>query len=156
MAATSKLSATILSEIKRRAIGPLFSLWLEGKPVPAGRPRVTRWGTYYPKTYTEWIAANTPVVSKLEPHVLTGPVALYVEVICPPPKTKTEQVAPMGDVDNYAKGPMDLLTKLGKAWKDDRQIVMLAVTKRWAGPGEEPGFAMTWCEVENGSTREGD
>jgi Holliday junction resolvase RusA-like endonuclease len=146
----------ILRELRKRAVGPIFSLWLGGKPVPAGRPRVTRWGTYYPKTYTTWLKENEPVVSQMETNVLTGPVELCVEVICPPPKTKTDQVAPMGDVDNYAKGPMDLITKLGKAWKDDRQIVRLTVAKRWAGPGEEPGFAMTWCEIGNGSTREGD
>ena len=29
-------------------------LTLLGQPVPASRPRVTRWGTYYGKNYTRW------------------------------------------------------------------------------------------------------
>jgi hypothetical protein len=34
---------------------------------------------------------------------------VMVEVVAPTPKSK--QVAPMGDLDNFAKGPLDLITK---------------------------------------------
>jgi Holliday junction resolvase RusA-like endonuclease len=125
----------------------LFSLWIGGKPVPAGRPRVTRWGTYYPKSYTDWAKAAKPFVEAMPAAPITGNVALLVEVRCTAPK-KTDHTAPMGDVDNFAKGPMDLITKLGKSWIDDRQIVSLIVVKRWTEPGEEPGFLLTWCEVK--------
>lgn len=150
--ATSKLALAAKQNLERLARAGLFSLWIGGVPVPAGRPRVTKWGTYYPKSYTNWIKASKPAVEAMPIVPLTGNVALVVEVNCVPPK-KTDHTAPMGDVDNFAKGPMDLITKLGKSWKDDRQIVSLTVVKRWIAEGEEPGFQLHWCEVDdNGST----
>lgn len=133
--------------MERVAQAALFSLWIGGKPVPAGRPRVTRWGVYYPKSYKDWIAQSQPFIDGYVGTATEKPVLLLVEVLTPRPK-KTDHVAPMGDVDNFAKGPMDLMTKSKKFWNDDRQVVGLVTTKRWIGPNEEPGFRMSWCEVE--------
>ncbi len=134
----------------------LSSLWIGGKPVPAGRPRVTRWGTYYPPSYTKWIKESGHFISDLEAVPMDKPVALLVEVLAVRPKT-TKFDTPQGDVDNFAKGPMDLLTKSHKAWLDDRQVVFLTVTKRWVDAGEEPGFQLWWCEVnDNAETSEAD
>lgn len=156
MAATSNLVASVKKQMKGLAVAGLFSLWIGGKPVPAGRPRVTRWGTYYPKSYTDWIKQSGKYVTALEAVPLDKPVALLVEVITTRPKT-TKHNAPQGDVDNFAKGPMDLLTKSEKAWLDDRQIVFLTVVKRYAADGEEPGFQLFWCEVnDNAEPSEGD
>lgn len=149
--ATSKLAVQAKRNLEGLARAGLFSLWIAGKPVPAGRPRVTRWGTYYPKSYTNWIKAASPAVEAMPVVPLKGNVALLVEVNCERPK-KTDHTAPMGDVDNFAKGPMDLITKLGKSWLDDRQIVSLTVVKRWIEQGEEPGFQLHWCEVNDGRT----
>lgn len=139
--------------MKGLANAGLFSLWMGGKPVPAGRPRVGRWGTYYPKTYQTWMAANWRHVESIDTVPTEGPVAVMVEVITQTPKSA--QVAPMGDVDNFAKGPLDLITKKAKEskflegiWKDDRQITFLAVAKRFAAKDEEPGFKVWWCELE--------
>lgn len=137
--------------MQRAASAALLAFWIGGKPVPAGRPRVSKWGTYYPKSYTTWIKASTPYVEALVPVPTDRPIALMIEVLCPRPK-KTDHAAPMGDVDNFAKGPMDLITKLGKAWVDDRQIVFLATAKRWVEEGEEPGFLINWCEVNDEPT----
>ncbi len=149
--ATSRLALAAIEQLKGLASAGLFSLWIGGKPVPAGRPRVTRWGTYYPKSYTTWIKSAQPFIEAMPTVPLKGNVALLVQVNCPAPK-KTDHTAPMGDVDNFAKGPMDLITKLGKSWVDDRQIVSLTVVKRWVEKGEEPGFQLHWCEVNNVGT----
>lgn len=138
--------------MERLASAGLSTLWLGGKPVPAGRPRVGKFGTYYAKPYQDWMKVNARVVSSLDYVPTDRPIALLVEVLCIPPK-KTEHCAPMGDVDNFAKGPMDLLTKLTKdhgkgPWKDDRQIVSLVTVKRWIGPDEEPGFRLHWCVID--------
>lgn len=131
----------------RLAKAGLLSLWIGGKPVPAGRPRVSKFGTYYPKSYTAWLKESWAYVDKLETVVTDSPIALMIEAVCPTVKTSKFSM-PMGDVDNFVKGPMDLLTKSQRAWIDDRQVVLLTVTKRYAGPDEEPGFNIWWCPVE--------
>jgi Holliday junction resolvase RusA-like endonuclease len=149
----TKLVDTVRNTMKGLASAGLFSLWMGGKPVPAGRPRVGRWGTYYPKTYQAWIKDNWRHVADITTLPTERALAVMVEVVAPTPKSK--QVAPMGDLDNFAKGPLDLITKKAKEskflegiWKDDRQITFLAVSKRFAVDDEEPGFKVWWCELE--------
>lgn len=47
---------------------------------------------------------------------------------------------PSGDVDNYAKSALDGLN--GVVWEDDRQVVQMGATKRWAGEEEESGLTI--------------
>jgi len=104
-------------------------------PVPASRPRVTRWGTYYLKKYADWLKAahgSLPVPSS----PFLGPVSVDLHVICRCP-AKPANPYPVGDVDNYAKAALDALTAT-KQWGDDKQVVILTVRKRYALPGEKP------------------
>lgn len=125
----------------------LFNLWIGGKPVPAGRPRVSKWGVYYAPAYTRWVKESWQYVSDLDTVPTDRPIAVLIEIICPAPKT-TKSCAPMGDVDNFSKGPLDLLTKTERVWLDDRQVTFLATAKRWASGTEEVGFKLWWCELE--------
>ena len=108
----------------------MFSMFLSPNPVPASRPRVTRWGCYYGKTYTKWM-------KEVEDHIKSfgvtksSALVVLVEVFRPKPKT-TKKHWPRGDVDNYAKGPLDSITKHSDIWDDDDQIVGLWVSKQWA------------------------
>lgn len=54
----------------------------------------------------------------------------------PPFKTVSRDF-PRGDVDNYAKSVLDLITKREEIWHDDNQVVTLYTTKRLA-VNEEP------------------
>ena len=47
---------------------------------------------------------------------------------------------PSGDLDNYAKSILDGMN--GVVWGDDRQVVMLAAQKGWAGLGQEEGVTV--------------
>lgn len=104
-------------------------------PVPASRPRVTKWGTYYTATYKKWKEAAAKFFEKPE-QVLTGPLAVELEVICKRPKKPTSEI-PVGDVDNYAKAALDAVND-AQLWEDDKQVTQLLVTKRYAEPGEAP------------------
>lgn len=145
--ATSRLAATVREWMARQTISVVLSMSITIKPVPAARPRVSRFGTYYPKNYANWRKAAQKLADDWSGEYINGPVFLFIEVVSEKPRT-SKLVAPLGDVDNYAKGAMDILTKTEKVWKDDKQVVGLAVFKRWAEAGEKPGTYLLWVPVE--------
>ena len=98
-------------------------------PVPASRPRVSRWGTYYGKKYTTFRKDVEKFLKGVALKVLAGPLFVVIEIHCRKPRTSKLDY-PKPDVDNYAKGVLDALNK--KAWNDDSQIVGLVVTKEWS------------------------
>lgn len=103
--------------------------------MPASRPRVTRWGTYYLKTYRTYkdLAASRIPVGDLHAE---GLLTVHVESVKRRPKT-TKLLVPKPDIDNFIKAPLDAITKAGGYWRDDCQIVTLTGTKAWAPKGEE-------------------
>lgn len=105
-------------------------------PIPASRPRVSKWGTYYEKGYNKW---RDDFREWLVHHWVHTPLSgiLDVEIVCICTKPKTTKLSiPKGDVDNYAKGVLDMLN--GLAWQDDKQIHSLRITKRYVEKGEDP------------------
>jgi len=116
----------------------MYSLSLPLDPVPASRPRVTRWGVYYGKRYTEFRRRGEEILAALDwsPALLDllplrGRLALHVVFNVVKPKTSKLQ-SPIGDLDNYLK-TLDLLN--GVLWKDDRQIEIIHTCKRFAEVG---------------------
>ena len=55
------------------------------------------------------------------------------------PARTTKLLFPKPDVDNYAKAPLDIITKAEGYWDDDHQIQTLLVGKRYALPDEQEG-----------------
>lgn len=119
------------------------SLFIPVDPVPASRPKVSKFGTYYSKTYTAWRkAAATFVKSALENHEPeTETLIVTVDVIRKKPRTSKRDY-PIGDVDNYVKAVLDVLNEA--AWVDDDQILHITATKRFAEPGEQEGTLVSW------------
>lgn len=109
-------------------------------PVPASRPRVSRWGVYYAKTYKDWMKAAAETVPEAT-RQMHGPLRVDMEIVAHRPKT-TQRYSPRGDVDNFAKAALDALTKKGY-WPDDDDVTELFVSKRFALPGEEPYTGIT-------------
>lgn len=117
----------------------MLKITLSGNPVPAARPKVSRFGTYYPKTYRQFRTAMDLLLrtmfKKREP--MAGPIEVNLAVHVKKPKT-TKLAYPIGDVDNYAKAYLDALN--GYAWHDDRQIIKATITKEFA-PDDTDGWA---------------
>ena len=98
-------------------------------PVPAPRPRVTRWGTYYGKRYTAFRQEASKVIDdQYAGTALSGALEVMIWFYCQKPKT-TKRDCPRGDVDNYTKAILDSCN--GKVWEDDTQIINLVARKRW-------------------------
>lgn len=130
-------------------------LFIPVKPVPASRPRVTRFGTYFSETYTTFRNETYRYLDKIKhKHPKKDKIAFQVSIqfICKRP-TKPSNEYPVGDVDNYLKGPLDALTKAGMFWEDDIQVISLTGTKRYARQDEEFGMHITITELDESEAR---
>jgi Holliday junction resolvase RusA-like endonuclease len=149
---TSKSAVDLLEHVKQSLGDTLRTIYLGVAPVPASRPRVSKWGAYYGKNYEKFRREVRDIL--VEQEVLTkssAPLHVIVEIIVDPPKT-TKRAYPKGDVDNYAKGPLDSITSHGSCWNDDDQIVTLFVIKRFAVTGEPSGIYVHYAEAQNETT----
>ena len=142
MTSTSKFTTAMRKFLGATAL----QLFIETEPTPASRPRVTRWGTFYGKKYEAFRREVKTLLVDHDGQQITGPVHAFIAIVCSPPKT-TKRQFPRGDVDNFAKGPLDSMTTQGKFWKDDDQITALAVVKRFAEPNEVSGIHIMYKEV---------
>ena len=110
-------------------------LLIELAPVPASRPRTTRYGTYYVGPYKRWRVDAEETIPQAE-SPMEGNLNVTLDLVCHKPKT-TKRDNPRGDIDNYCKAVLDALTKKGY-WNDDDQIIHLYAHKRWPFKQEAP------------------
>jgi len=121
-----------------------FEFFFPVVPVPASRPRVSKWGTHYGKRYENFRREMRHVLRDVDPgEKLTGPIEAEVEFICPRPKS-TKRNHPRGDVDNFVKGPLDSMTTAEKFWNDDDQVVVLVASKRFVMKDEKHGIKIRY------------
>lgn len=147
MMKTSTFESDFASHVRKLLGSSALTVFLAVEPTPASRPRVSKWGTYYGKNYEKFRRDVRDLLIDHKGEKITGPIHMVIEFVVTPPKT-TKRDFPRGDVDNYAKGPLDSLTSNGNFWEDDDQIVGLAVTKRFARSDEPPGIHITYTQAE--------
>ena len=111
-------------------------------PVPASRPRVSRWSTYYPKKYTKFKKEMEALTSELETTLSEKPVSVELEFGIMMPKSwskkKREELnntycSNNSDIDNYIKAILDSLN--GVVYVDDKQVVELFAKKIYSEEG---------------------
>lgn len=111
-------------------------------PVPASRPRVSRWSTYYPKKYTKFKKDMEALTSELEttPSEKLVSVELEFGIMIPKSwsKKKKEELnntycSNNSDIDNYIKAILDSLN--GIVYIDDKQVVELFAKKIYSEEG---------------------
>jgi len=123
----------------------ISKIFIPVAPVPASRPRISKYGNYYPKTYTEFRKYLYKELKKYQGKydaVKKAEFKVTLEIICKKPK-KPSNPYPRGDVDNYAKGYLDGITYAGLFWDDDIQVTQLNISKRYQNEGEEYGANIT-------------
>ena len=105
-----------------------IKIFVPVKPSPASRPRVTKFGTYYPKNHKTCERAYLSFLRGLDIKEFTGPVFLSLVFHLTKPKSaKRELPSVKPDIDNYSKLIMDCLEKVG-AFKDG-QVCTLHASK---------------------------
>lgn len=111
-----------------------YEVTIELDPVPASRPKVSKWGVYYSETYKKWKSAAKAFFPNIFKQ-LKGPVGVSIEVVCKRPLKITNPI-PTGDVDNFAKAVLDAVND-ARLWADDKNVVYVQVHKRYAEKGEQ-------------------
>lgn len=127
-------------------------------PVPASRPRVGKWGTYYSGKYKDFMDEAERIVasvlSGIEPAPAGQALEVWVVVALPRPRTNDDKYPirrTSGDIDNHAKSVLDAFNpdegarakrKAGRGWDlsaglwaDDCIIQTLHISKIWAPEG---------------------
>lgn len=132
-------------------------LTLPVQPVACPRPRVTKFGTYYPKTYKKFIAASKVLINE---HVIefiddnkqllkAGALSIDYTFIFRRPKAlqakkySAERILHIKrpDLDNLIKAVNDLLQNTGLI-KDDSQICSITASKHYAGKNESSSITI--------------
>ena len=85
----------------------------------------------------------------LEP--LDGELVATLEFLVSTPKT-TKRSHPVGDIDNFIKGPLDSMTHHGGFWRDDDQIVKIIASKRFTHEGETNGIKFSYRRTASPDT----
>ena len=118
-------------------------------PVPASRPRVTRWGTYYGKKYKQFklemglLVLESDKTNSVNPITwLDGLISADMTFFVPMAKSWSNKKKSSkngqfcdnnSDLDNYEKAILDSLN--GVYFHDDKQIVQQSSQKIWDEQG---------------------
>jgi len=135
-------------------------------PTPASRPRVTKFSTFYTKSYTKYRDFVHPFVRTMGIKKFSGAIQMDIVFYMPVPKSWNDVLRAMygvgvennlksirkkqqklfldkycptgADVDNLTKALLDALNKV--AFDDDSQIAILNVQKKYSDTPRTQNF----------------
>jgi len=115
--------------------------------VPASRPRVSRFGTYYSKNYETFRNLCFTFLQKLKNQYkpTSDKYKVELEFVMYKPNKPAADYPSNCDIDNLIKGPLDAITKVGMIWVDDSQITDIKASKRYQNKDEDYGI---WISVD--------
>ena len=105
-------------------------------PVPAARPRVTRWSTFFPKKYTQFRKEFALILDELDVELAHGLLYAKLDFFMQIPKSwsNKKKLAKEGkyadnnvDVDNLVKACLDSCE--GVFYENDKQVAMIRARK---------------------------
>jgi|TARA_R110001592_G_scaffold161818_1_gene394622 Holliday junction resolvase RusA-like endonuclease len=111
-------------------------------PVVASRPRVTRWGTYFAKKYSNFREEFAELLSDYKAIPVSGLLSVRLDFYVQLPKSMSnkKKLEKEGkhcdnnaDIDNYVKATLDSLE--GHYYDNDKQIVIIRARKYWSDNG---------------------
>lgn len=111
------------------------------KPIPAPRPRFSRYGTYNPEDYTIYKLALGILIKKHHKKVIDIPLRLTIDFYLPIPKMSKKKTLEHEGVYHYKKPDLDNLVKAFKdsanaiIYKDDNIVSSIIANKYYS---EEP------------------
>jgi Holliday junction resolvase RusA-like endonuclease len=127
-----------------------IEIFLDNKPMSASRPRISKWGAYYSKTYMNYRKEVALILNKIKKDYPIDEKALFsvhLEFICYKPKSPSNKECPRYDIDNLVKAPLDSITHAKMIWKDDIQILEIFASKRYQKEGEPYGTKIIISKV---------
>ena len=111
-------------------------------PVPASRPRVTRWSTYFPKKYTQFKKDFALILDDLDVELSEGLLYAKLDFFMQIPKSwsnkkKADKEGKYADnnvdVDNLVKACLDSCE--GVFYENDNQVAMIRARKFYSIDG---------------------
>ena len=142
-----------------------ISFFVEG--LPKGQPRARAFARKFGATYSArmydpqtaddwkkcvWRGLNAALLATPFERI-AGPVNIALVFVMPRPKAHfgargIKDSAPRWhigkpDIDNLCKLVFDVVTKSGKVWHDDSQIIAVLAEKKYAAPNENSGCIVT-------------
>ena len=138
-----------MSHQRQTPTSKMIYLRISCTPVPASRPRVTRWGTFYGKRHNACRSETLALFKEMRDNgslplvPLSGRLVVWCYFQVVRPKT-TKLVTPRGDIDNYTKLLFDCCSK--HIWDDDVQVDIMSARKGWA---DTTGRTDVWIKELN-------
>jgi len=108
-------------------------------PVPAARPRVTRWSTYFPKRYTQFKKDFSLILDSLDVELAEGLLYAKLDFFMQIPKSWSNKKKKLKegtfadnnvDVDNLVKACLDSCE--GVFYSNDNQVAMIRARKYYS------------------------